>query len=296
MFKVKIYANTPKASAFHDIQRMNQENSVSILGCGWLGFPLAQQLVQSAYRVNGSSTREEKLVQFSGGGIQPFLIRLDQRETLANFQEFADSEILIIAVPPGSSPEKKEAYLQFFQSLSDLLSANQQVRQLIYISSTSVYGEPNSLVDEASVLEPIETNGKLLAEVEQVLQTLHLPTCIIRAGGLIGPGRNPGRFFAGRQNIPNGQAPVNLIHQADVIQIILHAIAVRYQGIINACAPSHPSRSEFYSLAAQQAGLASPSFIQEKGQWKQVEPKYLQQVEFKFNYPNLLDPALFQSF
>jgi len=275
---------------------MNQENSVSILGCGWLGFPLAQQLAQSAYRVNGSSTREEKLAQFSEAGIQPFLIRFDERETLVNFQEFTDSEILIIAVPPGSSPEKKEAYLQFFQLLPDLLSANQQVRQLIFISSTSVYGDPNSLVDEASVLEPIETNGKLLALVEQVLQTINLPTCIIRAGGLIGPGRNPGRFFAGRQNIANGLAPVNLIHLNDVIQIILHVMAIQYHGIINACAPTHPSRSEFYTLAAQQAGLASPSFIQEKGQWKQVEPKYLQQVEFKFNYPNLLDPTLFKSF
>jgi hypothetical protein len=73
-------------------------------------------------------------------------------------------------------------------------------------------------------------------------------------------------------------------------------MAIQYHGIINACAPTHPSRSEFYTLAAQQAGLASPSFIQEKGQWKQVEPKYLQQVEFKFNYPNLLDPTLFKSF
>ncbi len=275
---------------------MNQVNSVSILGCGWLGFPLAQQLLQSAYRVKGSSTRQEMLSQFSEAGIQPFLIRFGERETLSNFQEFANSEILIVAVPPGSSLEKKEVYLQFFQSLPALLSANQQIRQLIFISSTSVYGEPNSLVDEASVLEPIETNGKLLAEVEQILQTIDLPVCIIRAGGLIGPGRNPGRFFAGRQNIPNGLSPVNLIHLTDVIQIVLHAITVRYHGIINACAPSHPSRSEFYILAAQQAGLATPSFIQEKGQWKQVEPKYLQQVEFKFNYPNLLDPILFKSF
>lgn len=274
---------------------MNHVNSVSILGCGWLGFPLAQQLLQSAYRVKGSSTRQEMLSQFSEAGIQPFLIRFDERETLANFQEFANSEILIVAVPPGSSPEKKEAYLQFFQSLPGLLSANQQIRQLIFISSTSVYGEPNSLVDEASVLEPIETNGKLLANIEQMLQTIDLPVCIIRAGGLIGPGRNPGRFFAGRQNIPNGLSPVNLIHLTDVIQIVLHALSVRYHGIINACAPSHPSRTEFYTLAAQQAGLASPSFIQEKGQWKQVEPIYLQQIEFKFNYPNLLDPSLFKS-
>mgnify|MGYP003615968040 CR=1 FL=1 len=34
---------------------------ISILGCGWLGFPLAQKLIETGYEVKGSTTSESKL-------------------------------------------------------------------------------------------------------------------------------------------------------------------------------------------------------------------------------------------
>lgn len=33
--------------------------TVSILGCGWLGLPLAEQLLAEGYSVKGSTTRAE---------------------------------------------------------------------------------------------------------------------------------------------------------------------------------------------------------------------------------------------
>ena len=42
---------------------------------------------------------------------------------------------------------------------------------------------------------------------------------ILRLAGLVGPGRHPGRFFAGK-SAPDGQHGVNLVHLEDVIGAI----------------------------------------------------------------------------
>ena len=38
-----------------------QKETITILGCGWLGLPLAQTLVKEGYSVKGSTTTEDKL-------------------------------------------------------------------------------------------------------------------------------------------------------------------------------------------------------------------------------------------
>lgn len=125
-------------------------------------------------------------------------------------------------------------------------------------------------------------------EVEQLIAHWDVASLCIRFGGLIGPERHPGRFFAGKQNIANGLAPVNLIHLDDALRVIETGIIHQQTGILNACAPSHPARNEFYSLAAQKAGLALPTFIAEMQSWKQVKSSRLQSLKFTFIYPDLM--------
>ena len=47
---------------------------ISILGCGWLGLPLAKALLKKKFHVNGSTTTVEKLDVLKDEGINPFLI------------------------------------------------------------------------------------------------------------------------------------------------------------------------------------------------------------------------------
>jgi 3-hydroxyisobutyrate dehydrogenase-like beta-hydroxyacid dehydrogenase len=49
---------------------------ISILGCGWLGLPLAKALLENGFAVKGSTTSQEKLSVLENSGIQPFLIAL----------------------------------------------------------------------------------------------------------------------------------------------------------------------------------------------------------------------------
>jgi 3-hydroxyisobutyrate dehydrogenase-like beta-hydroxyacid dehydrogenase len=50
---------------------------ISILGCGWLGLPLAKSLLAKSYEVKGSTTSENKLEVLINAGILPFQIQLE---------------------------------------------------------------------------------------------------------------------------------------------------------------------------------------------------------------------------
>ena len=49
---------------------------ISIIGCGWLGLPLARELVRNGHIVNGSTTREEKIAVLQAAQILPFILDL----------------------------------------------------------------------------------------------------------------------------------------------------------------------------------------------------------------------------
>ena len=80
--------------------------TVSILGCGWLGLPLAEFLITKGYKVQGSTTSRDKLKLLTSKGINSFLIELNPLIKADNVREFFNSEILIINIPPGGSDNK----------------------------------------------------------------------------------------------------------------------------------------------------------------------------------------------
>jgi nucleoside-diphosphate-sugar epimerase len=84
---------------------------------------------------------------------------------------------------------------------------------------------------------------------------------VVRLAGLFGPQRPPGRFLAGRHDVAQASAPVNLIHLTDCVGLLSAIIRQQAWGhTFNACANSHPVRRDFYSQAANQLGLQSPTF------------------------------------
>jgi nucleoside-diphosphate-sugar epimerase len=72
------------------------------------------------------------------------------------------------------------------------------------------------------------------------------PYQILRLAGHIGPNRHPLRYFLRhRRPISNGQAPVNLIHQSDMIAAIVVLLQdVQQDSVYNLCWPEHPMGEE----------------------------------------------------
>ncbi|WP_231426182.1 MULTISPECIES: SDR family oxidoreductase [Pedobacter] len=253
--------------------------TISILGCGWFGFALAKKLIETGYEVNGSTTSPEKLSLLAEEKINPFLINFTADQIIAD-DEFFEADVLFICIPPKRNSPELHHYPAKIEAI--LAAAKDKIAQVVMISSTSVYGDDDTTVNENSETHPDTDSGKVVLAAENILKSVRPEHfTIIRFAGLIGPDRNPGRFFAGKTNVPNGLAPVNLIHQTDAVGIALNILSKQAFGrTYNACSPEHPTKMEFYTAAAQSANLVEPNFIAEKKDWKIVE---------SLNVPTFLD-------
>ena len=258
---------------------------ISILGCGWLGFPLAKSLVAAGHSVAGSTTQQEKLKTLLAEGIAPYLIRFDPQPVGENLSDFFDTDILIIAIPPKRKSAGTDYYLN---QLHEIINNAQKTktRSIILISSTSVYPESNTVVVETDAMS--DSYG---VQAENIIMTSPLKSTVLRFGGLFGPGRNPGRFLSEKTNIGGAENPVNLIHLTDCIGIIQKVIEKNIWGeIFNACAGSHPTRKEFYSRMAILSGMPTPEFASaDQKSFKIVNAeKLVQRLDYQFQVDDLM--------
>lgn len=240
------------------------------MGCGWFGISLAKAFINNGLIVKGSTTSADKLQSLANAQIEPFLINfLPDNDSYD--PHFFECDILWICIPPKIRAGKGGDYSDKIRRIISLI-ISYKIKQVIFISSTGVYGDVNADVNELSETKPDNESGKAMLLAEELLkQQTDFTTTIIRFAGLIGPGRDPGRFFAGKKAIPNGKAPVNLIHLTDCIGIsqgIMNNEAFGYT--YNACSPSHPEKADFYTKAAKRSGLELPEFIDELKSWKTV--------------------------
>ncbi len=233
-----------------------KKETITILGCGWLGLPLAQTLVKQGYSVKGSTTREEKLETLHDAGVEPWLVRLDPELNGDDIVAFLQSDTLIINIPPLRRDDIVEYHIEQFSSLIDALGQS-PVRSVLLVSSTSVYPALNREVTEEDAVDPESLAGQALLLVEEMLmQESAFQTTVLRFGGLIGYDRNPEKYLAGMTEIAHPDQPMNLIHRDDCVKIISEIIRLKQWGeVFNACSPVHPLRREYYGRASEIAGL-----------------------------------------
>jgi nucleoside-diphosphate-sugar epimerase len=244
--------------------------SVSILGCGWYGLALARHLVKKGYHVKGSTTSTNRFSEFEDQGIIPFKAIFEADAELYD-PEFLRCHSLIISIPPKRSAGEVDSYAPKVARIrAAVIKAN--VKKVIFVSSTSVYGDHNQHVDEGTEPNPDTASGKAVLQAEHILQDQSdFQLTILRFGGLFGPGRDPARFFSGKKAIPNGRAPVNMLHLDDCIGVTEAVIEKDAFGhMFNVCSDSHPEKKDFYTRAAQTSGMEPPEFIPERKDWKIV--------------------------
>ena len=265
--------------------------NVSVLGCGWLGLPLAAELVQRGYRVRGSVTHVDKLGALAEVGVQGQ--RLELTPSLEGDTDgFFDADALVITVPPGR--RKPGVEVRYPAQIAAALAATPVATQLILTGSTSVYPNLERVVTEADAgdAEPsISASGRAILRAEGLLRQRNGVT--LRLAGLYGYNRQPGRRLAGR-DVTGGDAPVNLVHRDDVVQAILRVLETNLRGAtLNVCAPQHPTRREVYTRQAERLGLAAPNFVapQQQGYKLVSSGALVTTLGFTFLYPDPLENA-----
>jgi len=248
-------------------------NKISILGCGWLGLSLAKSLLSKGYEVKGSTTSESKLDVLKNAGILPFQIQLEEHQIIGNIEDFLNEmHVLVIDIPPGLRRDFSTSLeMTFVNKIKNLIPFIEKsgIQKVVFVSSTSVYGDGFPIVEisEETKPNPDTESGKQLVIAETLLQSNpHFKTTVIRFGGLLGEDRHPIKFLAGKTNVENPVAPVNMIQREDCIGIIEEILKqVQYDNwgeIFNAVAPQHPSRKEYYHKKAQLLNLPLPIFAE----------------------------------
>ena len=255
--------------------------NISILGSGWLGYPLALQFVQKKYDVKTSCTTAGKLDQLRAIGTTPFIVDIDALNINAlnnDVDAFLQSETLVINIP-ADSVEGHQALLKHVR--------RSPVQNIILVSSTSVYPNNSQIATEDDALP----KSRRLA-IEKIFACNNkLNTTVLRFAGLVGYRRHPGLFFASGKPLLNPNAPVNLIHRDDCIEIINQVI--RHQAwnqIFNCCADTHPTKIEFYTHAASLLHQPPPTVDDSKsGSNKTISNEKLKTIlKYKFIHPDLM--------
>jgi nucleoside-diphosphate-sugar epimerase len=259
---------------------------ISILGCGWLGLPLAKALIANGFSVKGSTTSEGKISGLKALGIDAFLItlsavegELDSKRITGGIENFLHgSKTLIIDIPPqlrgknsnsstanDPSTSLRKPFVEKIKTLIPYIEKS-TIENVLFVSSTSVYGEANGTITEESIAKPDTESGKQLLETEALLQNNpNFKTTILRFGGLVGEDRNPIKFLAGKENLDNPETPINFIHQEDCIGIILKIIATNsWNEIYNGISSFHPTRETYYTKRATELALPLPRFDHSK--------------------------------
>lgn len=264
---------------------------VSIIGCGWLGFPLAQHLVKSGCVVRGSTTSKSKIEKLVEHNIIPHQIKVTD-QIVGDTASFFECDVLVINIPPGRrNPFVEVDHPKQIELILDGATLT-DVGHVIFTSSTGVYKNTGGIVNENGILEPGRSSGKALVAAEKIITNYPHSWTILRMSGLVGGDRQPGRWFAGKSDLPGGDTPVNMVHLDDCITAISKVISgVDKSDFYNLCADKHPVKRQFYNLQSEKLGTERPSFQDGTVPFKIVDNQKFK-TEFQFSY-NHTDPCFF---
>ena len=240
---------------------MASEKTVSILGCGWFGLPLARRLVTDGFTVRGSTTDPAKTAIIADAGARPFVISIEPDKD-PGAEEFFTSDVVVVNFPP----QRRDDITTYLAGQTRAL-----VRALhcggcgftVLISSTSVYAELGPVTESDSDKGmPEKPSGTALRQMEKSMAAAKgFDLTVLRFAGLVGYDRDPRVFLKKRAASRRPDTPVNLIHRDDCVEITARIIEKDIRGeIFNAVSDFHPLRSKFYAAEAGKAGVPAPVF------------------------------------
>ena len=251
----------------------------TIIGCGWLGVTLAEELVETGHHVFGSTTTESKLSQLNEKGIHGFLLT---KNSSISPEIIEATNIVVLSIPPFNRSEKK----LYGQYLCSIAKQFKHETRFIFLGSTGIYPQKSGRFDESYVFESQEKETALYSAEEQLSDLLAEKIAILRLGGLIGEDRHPIRTLSGKTGVKNPEGLINFVDKKDVIRCILEIEAKNAFGhahTYNVVFPYHPQRKKYYTEIANQPGLLAPEFDHNPSIIREIVSEKLQ-LNFGFKF------------
>jgi nucleoside-diphosphate-sugar epimerase len=191
-----------------------------IVGCGYLGRRVATLWQARGYAVFALTRTDENAGVLRSLGIEPIQGDILQPESLRALPA-ADVVLHAVGYDKRTGGSKRDVSVQGLTNV--LREIAPRTRRLIYVSSSSVYGQnAGEWVDETSVCAPATESGRVCLDAEEVVRSF-FPTgagraTVLRFSGIYGPGRLLRRIESIRAAEPiegNPESYLNLIHVDD---------------------------------------------------------------------------------
>ena len=276
---------------------------VAIVGCGYIGKLLAQELLNDNISVTGIVSSESSKQACLELGITCTAVDLDNIQQDLNLQEHN----VIYLVPPPPTGQKDTRITSFLNAIE-----KNEPNRFVLISTTGVYGNCNgNWIDETAALNPTADRAYRRADAEQQVekycQRHNIPLVILRVAGIYGPGKIPIARIKSEQPIVNQQdSPfTNRIHAYDLVSINKLALSRQdITGIYNVTDGTPGTMYEYFNGVAKALGLPAPPAISiaeaqqalSKGMLSYVaesrrisNKKLLEDFKLKLQYPTLKD-------
>lgn len=247
---------------------------LGIIGCGWLGNHIAEQL-SNQYQIFATTTTESKVEDFKSKGYQATLVSFPN-ELDADMKEWAavsELDAIIISVPLSGirgvqipMNDKRENLLNF---LGDFKG------QLFLASSTGVYSQENKeFTEDDQPAKDVESESFILDKFPQ--------TNILRLAGLMG-----GERLLKNYNISGLDQLVNHIHYADIASVIEKMLDNQSESkVYNVVAPIHPNKEEVINAQKDLPYDGERTMV-----GRTISPeKLIKELDYEFQYP---DPRYF---
>lgn len=264
---------------------MKSDRQVFVLGAGFIGRSLSIELKNEGYPVTVSIRNAENNYLFVEQGIVVHNFQVGD----SDMPIFSEIQTLIIAYPIGSRKINLNEHLKQAQWIAAHFPEN-QINQVILTSSTSVYPDGIGDVDENCAVRPND-HGLIQLEYEEAIRKYYgSKLVVLRLAGLLGKNRHPGRFLAGKRDLPNPNSPINMVHQGDVVRFIVEFIQQEnHATIINLCHDDHPPKQIYYCAASKALNLEPPTFSAQNLERPKLVNNALSKSLFGFEYEFPLD-------
>ena len=217
--------------------------SVLVVGPGWLGASIAEQLQHAGARVftmqrtlRPAPTSSASETASGLAATEPIMAIVGDITTAAvspavcaALPDTIDHLVLCIAPSRSRGDTHNSSYPAAARGAIALAVAL-HARSVLYTSSTGVYGRTaGELVDETTPLHPEDVRQQALIDAELALWNDAAPRAIgaivLRVAGLYGPGRDPGRRFSDPATVADGgETWSNFSWRDDVADAVLHLL------------------------------------------------------------------------
>lgn len=237
--------------------------TTALIGGGYTLQRLAERLSPGSFVINSRSA--ETCAAWRARGWEASQLDVaDPQATKEFFRRFPTLSVVVDSVPPiraGGDPATGA------KSVAAAL-AGSAVRQVIYLSTTGVFGvRDGSCVDESTPPAPWNPQGEARLLCEEAYRASGVATCALRLPAIYGPDR--GLLHSLRSGsyrlIGAGESWTNRIHVDDLVTVLERAIAAReLPPVLCVCDDAPTQAREVVEFLCAREGLPMPSSVSEQ--------------------------------